>query len=150
MGRTLAAVDIGSNTVHMLVAHASPREIVRIADQSEWLGLGEIVAREGSIPSALQLQLVETLQDFKQQACDADAEGIYVFATEAIRKAKNTKAVLENIRELTGIKVDIVTPRREAELGLRGTLMDVDAPSFLLVDVGGGSAQVAVCKRRSE
>jgi len=148
VGRILSAIDIGSNTVHLLVGEVNVDGVRKIQDSSEWLSLGEMVGRDRIISPALQQQLVLTLNTFKQLASENGAEGVYVFATEAIRKSSNSKEVLKLIQKATGLTVDVVSGRREAELGLRGALLDTRSASFLLADVGGGSAQIARCTKK--
>lgn len=144
--RILASADIGSNTVHLLVAEVEGGQVSRIGDTNEWISLGEIVGREGKIPDALADRLIKTLDAFRRQAAGQGAEAIYVFGTEALRKASNQERVLKAIRVATGIKVEIITGPQEAELGLRGAWLDCEGPGpFVMVEVGGGSAQVASC-----
>lgn len=146
MPRVLASADIGSNTVHLLVAEVEGERVSRLGDTNEWISLGEVVGREGQIPDALADRLIKTLDTFKRQAQAQGAEAIYVFGTEALRRASNQERVLKAIRVATGIQVDIITGPQEAELGLRGAWLDCEGPGpFLLVEVGGGSAQVALC-----
>jgi exopolyphosphatase/guanosine-5'-triphosphate,3'-diphosphate pyrophosphatase len=148
MGRVLSTVDIGSNTAHLLVGDVEPGSIRKICDESEWLSLGEVVGRQRSIPLPLQEALITTLSTFQKKARDENAELIYVFATEAIRRAANGAEVLKRVQQSCGLKVEVITPQREAELGLRGTLLDSGSSSFLLVEVGGGSAQVSTCTKK--
>ncbi len=146
MPQVLASADIGSNTVHLLVAEAENGHMGRIGDTNEWISLGEVVGREKKIPAALADRLIKTLDGFRKQAAAQGATAIYVFGTEAIRKATNQAQVLEAIRVATGIKVDIISGQREAELGLRGAWLDCSGPGpFVMAEVGGGSAQVATC-----
>lgn len=132
--------------MHLLVAEVESGHMGRIGDTNEWISLGEIVSRQRKIPPALADRLIKILDAFRRQAASQGATGIYVFGTEAIRKASNQGQVLEAIRVATGLKVDIISGQREAELGLRGAWLDCsgDGP-FTLIEVGGGSAQVAVC-----
>ena len=146
MPRILASADIGSNTVHLLVAEVENGHMSRIGDTNEWISLGEIVGRQEKIPAALADRLIRILGDFKKIAIGQGAQAIYVFGTEAIRKATNQAQVLEAIRVATGIRVDIITGQREAELGLRGAWLDCAGEGpFVMCEVGGGSAQVAHC-----
>lgn len=140
----IAAVDIGSNTAHLLVADTAKGTLRKIDDQNIWLNLGEIVARKGEIPFAIQDQLIEALNLYKASAKEAKARGIYIFATEAIRVAKNRDAVLKRIHAEVGVAVDIITADQEALLGLRGVMVDTgELPHMIFVEVGGGSAQIA-------
>jgi exopolyphosphatase/guanosine-5'-triphosphate,3'-diphosphate pyrophosphatase len=147
MPRVFAATDIGSNTVHLLVAQVGEGGMIRLRNESEWLSLGQIVVREGYIPESIARRLLATLKSFKSAATNARAAGFYVFATEAMRLAENHDELLARIRRQLGIEVDMISPRREAELSLRGVQLDSAAPgASVLVEVGGGSAQVARCR----
>ena len=147
MPTVFAAADIGSNTAHLLIAQMGTTGLQRLANESEWLSLGQVVSHDGVIPKDLVSQLVATLQKFKLLASTMRAEGLYVFATEAVRKAENHKEVLRIVKRETGLKVEIVTPRREAELGLKGALLDrMTGGKFAFVESGGGSVQIAVCQ----
>lgn len=147
MSRVFAATDIGSNTVHLLVAQVEAGSLLRLRNESEWLSLGQIVVREGYIPESIARRLLATLKSFKAAATAARASGFYVFATEAMRLAQNHDELLARIRRQLDIDVDLIPPQREAELSLRGVQLDSAAPgASILVEVGGGSAQVARCR----
>ncbi len=147
MAKVFAAADIGSNTLHLLVSEASGKGLRRMVNESEWLSLGEIVSREGVIPELLIERLVEILKGFKRTAEAAKAESFYVFATEAMRRADNCASVLKRVKAAVGIEIELISPQREAELGLRGALMDTHPLSpHLMVETGGGSVQAACCR----
>ena len=147
MPRRFAAADIGSNTVHLLVGEITSRGTVRrVVNESEWLSLGEIVSLEGKIPAADCARLMETLRRYKRLAEENGAEQLYVFATEAVRVARNHDELLASIRKTLGIRVDLISGQREAELSLLGVALDTHIHnSVLMIEVGGGSAQVALC-----
>jgi exopolyphosphatase/guanosine-5'-triphosphate,3'-diphosphate pyrophosphatase len=139
----LAAADIGSNTVHLLVGRVDAVSVERVVNDSEWLGLGEIVASKGFIPGVTQKSLIATLSRFRDLAVQFKAKRAYFFATEAVRRAENHNELLTVIRKDLGIDLDMISGRREAELALRGALLDTPGTSGALFDIGGGSAQVA-------
>ena len=146
MGRILAAADIGSNTVHLLVAEVEDGLVSRLSDANEWVSLGEVVGRLGKVPPAVVDRLIKSLDTFRRAAISMGAEAMYVFGTEALRKAENQKRVLDAIRVATGIQVDLIPGTREAKLGLLGDWLDSDGDGpFLICEVGGGSAQIAHC-----
>ena len=148
MARTLAAADIGSNTVHLLVAATDGELVTRLDNLSEWVGLGEVVARSGFISNERIEHLLQALKECRRVAQTRKAESLYVFATEAMRSAKNYEAVLQKIQIDTGIKVNVISPRREAELSLKGSQLDVEGASpEIFFEVGGGSAQIALIKK---
>lgn len=117
---------------------------MRIDNVNEWIPLGEEVARYGEIPRTRVEELVAAMREFRRVATSKSAAGLYVFATEAMRRASNHAEVLEKIGAETGISIDLIEPRREAELSFRGIQLDTAIASpNLLFEVGGGSAQVA-------
>ena len=143
MTRILAAADIGSNTAHLLVAATDGNLVMRIDNFNEWIPLGEVVARTGEIPKEIIQQLVQAVKEFKSVAAAKQAESLYLFATEGMRSARNHKAVIKKILDETGVKVDVITPQREAELSLRGVLLDTKNFGVeMMFEVGGGSAQL--------
>lgn len=144
MARVYAAADIGSNTAHLLVAATEGDLVMRLDNLNEWIQLGEMVARTGSISEESVDQLIAAVHEFKRVAAARKASGLYVFATEALRAASNSSSVLKRIKSETDIVVDLILPRREAELSLNGVLLDcADANPGILFEVGGGSAQIA-------
>ena len=143
MTRIFAAADIGSNTAHLLVAATDGSLVMRVDNLNEWIPLGETVARRGEIPKDTAESLVLAMREFRRVADARKAERLYVFATEAVRIARNADAVLERIRRETGVTVEVIPPAREAELSLRGVSLDSrHSGANLLIEVGGGSAQI--------
>ncbi|MBX3096531.1 MAG: hypothetical protein KF812_06690 [Fimbriimonadaceae bacterium] len=143
MARILAAADIGSNTAHLLVALASKKRFRRIVNDSEWLSLGEVVSRTGTIPADLADELITTLAEFMVTTRKLDSEPLYVFATEAMRRADNHEELLKQIRLELNLNVDLISPEQEARLGLLGVLHDIGREEpILMAETGGGSVQL--------
>jgi exopolyphosphatase/guanosine-5'-triphosphate,3'-diphosphate pyrophosphatase len=144
MARVFAAADIGSNTAHLLVAATDGDIVLRLDNLNDWIPLGEIVAKHGMIPKAQADQLVASMKEFRKVAGSRRAGKIYVFGTEAIRTANNHIRLLKRIEQESGISVELISPRREAELSFIGVRMDTaEANPDILFEVGGGSAQIA-------
>ena len=149
MARIFAAADIGSNTLHLLVGATDGELVTRIDNLSEWIGLGEVVARQGFISPERVDHLLQALKECRRVATSRKAEAMYVFATEAMRSARNHEQVLEKIKKGIGIDVEIITPHREVELSIEGSKLDIDnGHPEIFFEVGGGSAQVALIKRK--
>jgi exopolyphosphatase/guanosine-5'-triphosphate,3'-diphosphate pyrophosphatase len=141
--RILAAADIGSNTAHLLVARTDGSSISEIDNENEWIGLGEIVAKRKAIPISVQEALGQTLIRYRAAAKSLGAEGIYLFATEAMRSAENHDEVARRLKKMLGLKVEAIDSTREAELSLRGLELDINPRTIdVLFEVGGGSAQI--------
>jgi len=148
MTRILAAADIGSNTAHLLVAATDGSLVMRIDNYNEWIPLGEVVAKQGSIPKEMVQQLILAIKEFKRTSTAKSAEALYVFATEGMRMARNHAQVLEKIATETGVKVEVISPQREAELSMRGVGLDTrNLGADMLFEVGGGSLQIGRIER---
>jgi exopolyphosphatase/guanosine-5'-triphosphate,3'-diphosphate pyrophosphatase len=143
--KTLGVVDIGSNTVHLLVARTNGRHVEPLVDVSEGLRLGEDVSYAGALSREKLEELIETLSTFRDQALRENASEIHLLATQAIRTASNRVEVVKEIEDRVEAQVDILTTAQEAEYAFLGA--DVACPSVgpqVMVDIGGGSLQVAV------
>ena len=140
-----AVVDIGSNTVHLLVARADGRSVTPLVDQTVSLGLGGEVDRGGEIGPAKVDELITTLRAFQAAARDAGAPGLFCFATEALRAATNREAVLAAVTAAIGLPIQLLPPDAEAALGYQGAAAAAPGAGLrAVVDIGGGSLQVVV------
>jgi len=147
MGRLIAAADVGSNTAHLLIAHITNSGLKRLVNESEWLSLGEVVSREGRISESKLKELMATIGRFRSLIDQYKVEDAAFFATEAMRRADNHDEIIALIKEKYDIKVEIISPRREAELSYLSTQMDCGGTeSTVLIEAGGGSVQVAYCE----
>jgi len=147
MGRLIAAADVGSNTAHLLIGHLTNTGLKRLVNESEWLSLGEIVSREGRISDVKRKELIATVGRFRLLLDQYKVQEAAFFATEAMRRADNHDEILAEIKEKFNIKVEIISPRREAELSYLSTQMDcAGVEPTVLIEAGGGSVQVAYCE----
>jgi exopolyphosphatase/guanosine-5'-triphosphate,3'-diphosphate pyrophosphatase len=143
--RKIGVVDMGSNTVHLLVAGTNGRRITPLIDSSEALGLGLEVDYEGTISPEKTRELIETLRAFQDMAAAEGVTDLHLLATHAIRTAANRDEITRAIEDAVGLPVEVLTPEEEAEFGFLGA--DTDCPSVgpqVVVDIGGGSVQISV------
>lgn len=141
----IGVVDVGSNTVHLLVARTDGRNIIPLADLSEGLRLGVDVDANGSIGDFKLRQLLSTLLRYQAAASAVGVTNLHFLATNAIRVAENREEVCQAITKATGLPVEVLPPDQEAELAYVGA--DANCPSIgpqVMVDIGGGSMQIAV------
>lgn len=140
-----AAIDVGSNSVHLLVASIERDRLRPLLDESELLGLGDVVDRQGELPPAAQVALLAALKGYVKGARKLGARSVTVVATEPFRRAANGRAVAEALGSQLGIPVKVVTPTQEGELTYLGVTGGVPSPEgVLVVDIGGGSSEVIV------
>ncbi len=150
--RVAAAIDIGSNSVHVLAAQARRTvrpgmhvELLPLVDESDLIGLGDTVDAGGAIqPEPLQA-VVDALQRQVGLAVDAGAAHIAIMGTEPLRRASNTDELIAAVQRFTGQTIHVLSVREEAELtfvGVTGGSMPPDA--LAVVDIGGGSTEAAI------
>jgi exopolyphosphatase/guanosine-5'-triphosphate,3'-diphosphate pyrophosphatase len=143
----LAAIDMGSNSFHLVVVDAHPDgSFDTLLREKEMLRLGDVVTRTGTIPPPDVERVVDTLRRFAAMAASIGATEVVACATSAMREADNSAAVVDLVAEETGIDVEVISGRREAALifaAIRGSLALEPGPAVCF-DLGGGSLEVMV------
>ena len=145
-----AAVDIGSNAVRLLFCQVRLEKtglvVKKISLVRLPIRLGEDVFVKGSITEENISKLSKALQSFKLLSDVYEVESYRVCATSAMRDAKNGKAVVEQVKEESGIDIEIIDGKEEAQLIFDTNLvekLDKDK-TYLYVDVGGGSTEITI------
>jgi len=140
-----AAIDIGSNTVHLLVARSDGRGVEPLYDTSKMLRLGVDLEQYGALSAAKLRAAAETTRTYVERARAAGAESVLVLATQAVRAAANRDEAVAVIQAASAAPVRVLEPEREARLAGRAATFDQawHAP-YLVVDVGGASTQLIV------
>ena len=150
--RIAAAIDIGSNSAHLLVARARGEirlgrraQVASLVDRSELLGLGDVVDRGRHIAPEPLAELIESLHRFQLAATDAGAERLVIVGTEPLRRAVNSDEVGAAVERYLGIQLAILTEHQEAALTFVGVTQGrLPSASLAVVDIGGGSTEVAL------
>ncbi|OEJ25699.1 exopolyphosphatase [Streptomyces agglomeratus] len=142
----LGVLDVGSNTVHLLVvdAHPGARPLPAHSHKAE-LRLAELLDGDGAIGADGVDRLVATIADALQAAEDKGCEDVLPFATSAVREATNADEVLARVKSETGVDLQVLSGSEEARL----TFLAVrrwfgwSAGKLLVLDIGGGSLEIA-------
>jgi len=146
---TLAAVDIGSNSVRLKIARLSRHRLLAIHEDREVTRLGESVFRTGFLSPKAIAYTVKVLRRFHRAAENFGVDAVRVVATSALREARNSHAFVEWVRSATGWNLEIISGLEEARLihlGVTSTLR-VGASPMLLIDLGGGSCELTISAR---
>lgn len=149
MSRILAAVDIGSNTVHVLVAAVEEAEGgPRLRDLGHYVEmprLGNEVGRSGRIGQAKSAEVMAALHTVLGQAREHRYEHLVAGATAAVRRAADAAEFLETASRAIGTPVRLISEQREAELSFEGVASrHADPVGWLMADVGGGSTELVI------
>jgi len=146
----LAVLDVGSNTVHLVVVDGQPDgTFVPVARERETLRLAEAAFPSMLLPEEAVERLTATVARMRDCADEFHADALVGFATSAIREARNGVEALGQVREATGVAVAVLPGAQEARLtylaARRWTAHS--AHRLLVVDIGGGSLEVAAGER---
>jgi exopolyphosphatase / guanosine-5'-triphosphate,3'-diphosphate pyrophosphatase len=142
----LGVLDVGSNTVHLLVvdAHRGAEPTPQHSDKSE-LRLAELIDKRGDLSDKGADALVRTVIDARKQAKSLGCDELLAFATSAVRDARNSAAVLERVNDESGVDLQVLSGEDEARL----TFLAVrrwfgwSAGNLICLDIGGGSLELA-------
>ncbi|GAA2601119.1 Ppx/GppA phosphatase family protein [Streptomyces roseoviolaceus] len=142
----LGVLDVGSNTVHLLVVDAHPGACPLPAHSHKAeLRLAQLLDDDGAIGPQGVDRLVSVVQEALQAAEDKGVEDLLPFATSAVREARNADDVLARVRAETGVELQVLTGEEEA----RHTFLAArrwfgwSAGKLLVLDIGGGSLEIA-------
>lgn len=141
----IAALDLGSNSAHLLVAEVLPLgHIRRVHTKKTRLRLAEPVVRDGRFGGSLRRKVVETLAELVTQARKKGAGEIAIVATDALRHAEDGARLEEAIENRLAVRVRVLEGLEEAALAYRGMASALRMKDPMLgFDLGGGSLEVA-------
>ena len=141
----IAAIDIGTNSIHMIVVQIRPDRSFEVIDREKEMvrlgsgGLGGKALTESSMVTALQV-----LSKFRRVAESNDVDEVVAAATSAVREAENGRDFLTTVRQRTGIRVRVISGTEEARLIHLAAVygVDVSDSAAVVIDIGGGSVEL--------
>src|SRR6478735_5086955 len=136
----LAAVDLGSNSFHMVVARYSNGQLVVIDRLREMVRLAAGLGEDGRLDKDVAARALACMKRFGQRLADVHADGVRVVGTSALRRARRKQGFLERARDALGHPVEIIAGREEARLIYSGVchMLPPEAGNRLVVDIGDG------------
>ena len=154
--KKIAAIDIGSNAVRMLICYIIPSGKKYIFQKNSYLRLpirlGEDSFKDGIISKSKIHKLSDAILSFKYIMNVHDVEYYQIYATSALRESKNSKEVILEIKKTTGLKINLISGLKEAKIISKGNSLEKLQfnRSFLYVDVGGGSTEYSILRSGEE
>lgn len=145
--RRLALIDMGTNTFHLLITEVDAGgELTPLVREKVAVKLGEGGISNGEIMPEAWERAIGTLTGFKQQLDAFGVSEVKVLATSAVRNAANGVDFVIDVFEQTGLRVEIITGDREAELIYHGvkSAVDIGPETALVMDIGGGSVEFII------
>ncbi|MEU6993105.1 Ppx/GppA phosphatase family protein [Streptomyces sp. NPDC046465] len=142
----LGVLDVGSNTVHLLVvdAHPGARPLPAHSHKAD-LRLAQLLDPAGAIGPEGVDRLVAVVREAMEAAEDKGVEEVLPFATSAVREASNADAVLARVKDETGVDLQVLSGEEEARLTFLAARrwFGWSAGKLLVLDIGGGSLEIA-------
>jgi exopolyphosphatase/guanosine-5'-triphosphate,3'-diphosphate pyrophosphatase len=138
----LGVVDIGSNSVRLVVYEGAVRSPTPIFNEKVLCGLGREIASTGRLDDASTKRALEALRRFRAIADILGVRRLNAIATAACREASNGPPFIVRAEATLGTHIQVLTGRQEAELAAKGILMGFRSPDGLAGDLGGGSLEL--------
>jgi exopolyphosphatase/guanosine-5'-triphosphate,3'-diphosphate pyrophosphatase len=140
-----ASVDLGSNSVHLLVGSVAGHVLSPLVDESVFLGLGAAIADRGYLGRAARADLTAALGRYAEIARSLGATTTSFIGTEPIRRAADSPAIVGEVTAATGVPLYVLSHEEEAYLTIIGVTEGRPVThETLVVDIGGGSSEFCV------
>jgi exopolyphosphatase/guanosine-5'-triphosphate,3'-diphosphate pyrophosphatase len=138
-----AVIDVGTNSVKLLVADVAGHEVRPVCEQSKQTRLGHGFYETHRLRPEAITATATAVANFVALANEAQVASILVFATSAAREALNREELTAAVERASGLRVEVISGEQEADWGFQGVTSDPELAQtpLLLLDVGGGSAQ---------
>src|SRR5919199_4325979 len=144
----LAAIDIGSNSIKLVVVEAAAADSLAVlAREKDVVRLGHDTLREGHLAPAAIERAADTIKRFRSIAQARGAATVLATATASVREARNAAAFVEEIERRAGVRVEILSGVEEARLiGVAAAFGCGQGAPLVNVDIGGGSTEISLMR----
>ncbi len=140
---TYAAIDLGTNSCRLLVSKCNQGKMEILMREIRTNRIGEGMGVSGIIKEENMRKTAKYLEEYKEIMTNFQVERFHAVATSAVREAKNSAEFIEYLESVSGIRPEVISTRREAELSYAGVLKAWPGEEKpLLVDLGGGSTEI--------
>jgi exopolyphosphatase/guanosine-5'-triphosphate,3'-diphosphate pyrophosphatase len=143
----LGCIDIGSNTTRLLVADAGNGALRELMTQRAFTRIGRSLGKGGAIPREKVAETAEVVSTQARVAREVGAQALVAVATAAIRNATNKDELVDAVEQSLGLPLKVLSGEEEARLSFVGatrTLAQRASGTIAVVDVGGGSTELAI------
>jgi exopolyphosphatase/guanosine-5'-triphosphate,3'-diphosphate pyrophosphatase len=147
MAKTVAVMDLGTNTFHLLIAEGSAADYKEVVHEHDSVKLGEGGINKGIIqPEAYERGII-TMQKFRDNIEGHGVKDIKAIATSALRNASNGRQFIADVADKTGIQIELIDGEQEAEYIYKGVKLagGLTDKTSLIMDIGGGSVEFILC-----
>lgn len=139
---SVAVIDIGSNSVRLVVYESMARSLVTIFNEKALCGLGREVQTTGLLAPDAVAKALTSLRRFRALCRLMKVGRVYAIATAACRDASNGPDFIAKAEQICGVGIEILSGPREAQLSAMGVVSGVHNPDGIVGDLGGGSLEL--------
>src|SRR3979409_540312 len=139
---SVAVIDIGSNSVRLVVYQSMARSLITIFNEKALCGLGREVQTTGLLAPDAVAKALTSLRRFHALCKVMKVGRVYAIATAACREATNGPAFIAKAERICGVPIEILSGPREAKLSALGVVSGVHKPEGIVGDLGGGSLEL--------
>jgi exopolyphosphatase/guanosine-5'-triphosphate,3'-diphosphate pyrophosphatase len=149
VAQSYAALDLGSNSFHLIVAQYSGERLQVVDKLKEMVRLAAGLDSKGKLSDEVMTRALKCLERFGQRLRHLAPGNVRVVGTNTLRRAKNSEAFIERAEAALGHKIEIIAGAEEARLIYVGVANDLDdgTERRLVVDIGGGSTELIIGRR---
>ncbi|MFT5082700.1 MAG: exopolyphosphatase/guanosine-5'-triphosphate,3'-diphosphate pyrophosphatase, partial [Lentisphaeria bacterium] len=143
-----AAIDLGSNSFHMLIVRINETKIEIVDREKEMVQIARGLQPDGTLDAEARDRALQCLQRFSERLRDIPKRQVRAVGTKTLRTARQSRAFLKAAEKAIGVPIDIISGYEEARLvyaGLSNTVTS-DGGHRLVIDIGGGSTELVIGK----
>ncbi len=143
--KKVAAIDIGTNSTRFMVVSQGRNGLVRVVEQGgEITRLGESLYDSGKLKPIAQTRTLKAIKQTLRKIKQQNVQAIELFATSAVREAKNGKSFANKVKKETGLPVNILSGQTEAKRAYEGITASLpyQIKNPITLDIGGGSTEI--------
>src|SRR4051795_8106279 len=139
---SVAVIDIGSNSVRLVVYETMARSLVTVFNEKALCGLGREVQSTGLLAPDAVAKALTSLRRFRALCRIQKVGRVFAIATAACRDATNGPEFIAKAERICGVQIDILSGPREAKLSALGVIAGIHNPDGIVGDLGGGSLEL--------
>lgn len=149
MQEKIAIIDLGSNSVRMIIMQVYPNGSYKMIDQAkEMVRLSEGMSAVKQLKPVAVRRTLNTLKLFKKLIESHRVDRTVAVATAAVRNAANGELFLERVREETGLQLEVITGEQEAYFDFLGVINTIRVEECIIIDTGGASTEIIWVEQR--
>jgi exopolyphosphatase/guanosine-5'-triphosphate,3'-diphosphate pyrophosphatase len=144
----MASIDIGTNTILLLIAEVDQGRIKPLFEMETVVRLGERIHENGILLKEAMRRGLQTLSQYLERCRAMGVQEIFAVGTNALREAKNSQDFLKLVEEKLDLSIEVISGKEEAQLSFLAVARDLEetGKTFLVVDIGGGSTEFILGK----